>query len=89
MKKILEKIRFTIAYPMNKSTKHCWADLALFGMGYGLLKVFKRGGHACQRESLTEECKTCYCGKFYNGRLATKEDFKEICNGPETDKCPF
>lgn len=89
MKKLLEKIRFKIANYLNNSKKYCWADLALFGMGYGFLKVFKRGGEACRIESETHQCNTCYCGKFYNGRLATAEDFKSVCNGPEKDKSPF
>ena len=89
MKRFFENLRFKLAYFLDRGEKHCWADLALFGMGYGLLKVFKLGGKACKRESETHSCETCYCGKFYKGRLSTKEDFKVVNNGPEKDKAPF
>jgi hypothetical protein len=85
MKKLLEKLRFAIAHRLDKSSKFCWADLALFGMGFNMWhNLTNKRGNRCKFDSIEEE--TCYCGKFYKGRLATKDDYKEVNNGPETDQ---
>jgi hypothetical protein len=77
--RIFNKLRFKIARKMDRSEKHCWADLAMFGMGYNYKGVMNCGGSACKIESETHQSGGCYCGKFYKGVLCEKANSE----GPE------
>ena len=69
-----------LANILDRWAANCWADLALFTLGH---KLKLGGGKSCREESKTHSTKSCYCGKFYNGRLATKKDYDVEVNEPE------
>jgi hypothetical protein len=73
------KLRMRIAYKLYDlfPRNFCWADLAVWGMGYhSFFKVFTYWGKSAgcvheSMESLLSECSgknsTCYCGCWHHG----------------------
>lgn len=74
-KKLKEKLRWEIAFLLNERKDTCWADLAMWAMGfdYELRDCIphKIGGskwytgvRRCRQDARL--CGSCYCGKFVN-----------------------
>lgn len=86
--KWLERMRFRIAFFLDRSEKHCWADLAMFGMGYNKWdNLTKCTGTACKKESEDHQTETCYCGKFWKGQRVTDEIIKQRdIDNPKSDE---
>ncbi|NNV07163.1 hypothetical protein ETC03_12310 [Geobacillus sp. MMMUD3] len=79
LEKIKEKLRFKIAFLLDKRKDTCWTDLAMWAMGfdYELRDCIppKIGGskwytgvRRCRQEA--RQCGSCYCGKFVSEQYA-------------------
>jgi hypothetical protein len=67
------KLRWRIAYWLNRFSRFCWADLvawALDGESYQLTRSY---GGKCRSESVVHRDRSCWCGKFQNG-CRSRED---------------
>jgi hypothetical protein len=81
LEKFKEKLRFKIAFLLDKRKDTCWADLVSWAMGisgdYTIRDHIppKIGGskwyigvRRCRQEA--RQCGSCYCGKFVSERYA-------------------
>lgn len=75
LNKLKEKIRWSVAFWLNKRKDTCWADLAMWAMNisgdYELRDYIPRkiggskwytGVRQCRQDA--RQCGSCYCGKF-------------------------
>lgn len=63
--------RWPWAELMNRSDKHCWADLCSFGCGHRSLRESLGGGSYCKAEA-DAPMGACYCGKFASPEFRAK-----------------
>jgi len=63
-----DRIRWRIAYLLNRLPGQCWADLATWAGQYGPEPIrnpwspIDRGGRLCREDLI--RCGACYCGKL-------------------------
>lgn len=62
-----ERIRWTIAYWLNKLPGQCWTELVMFGLGYRR-NPWSPIDSACRGDAA--RCGVCYCGKIGDLRPA-------------------
>lgn len=64
-----QQMKWKVAQFLDRFDKYCWADLAMFGIGYNSLSetLFEKGGDACRRESNNTKSGECWCGKYCKG----------------------
>lgn len=67
--------RAKVAFELDESEDHCWADLFSFMVDGDKEMLDPSSGNRCRNESRTHEDKTCWCGKFFDGKT-TKEELK-------------
>lgn len=61
--------RWPIANALNKSRRTCWADLCSWAAYGGSLRERDVSSARCRQESVEHQHRTCYCGKWCDGRL--------------------
>lgn len=75
--------KWPIADALNHLQRTCWSDLVTWALHersndrdeneYHRLRSQLSGGERCREESIEHPDHTCYCGKFANGCLRTKD----------------
>lgn len=75
--------KWPLADALNRLQRTCWADLVTWALRkrsgdtdedeYQRLRNKVSGGEWCRKESITHRDRSCYCGKFSNGCLRTKD----------------
>lgn len=75
--------KWPIADALNRLQRTCWADLVTWALHersgdkdedeYQRLRNKVSGGEWCRNESTTHPDRSCYCGKFANGGLRSKD----------------
>lgn len=61
--KIPTRLRWKIAYPLNRLRSQCWADLVSWALNHNSdMSPLRPRGRECRADAL--ESGACYCGKF-------------------------
>jgi len=62
--------RAKLAFDLDESEEHCWADLVSFMADGDKEMIDPSSGNFCRNASKTHPDKTCWCGKFFDGKTA-------------------
>jgi hypothetical protein len=68
MKKLELKIKMFIARLLDKSNRYCWAELCMWGLGYGKFRERNCSSKNCRLYPEYQQDGYCYCGKFKDGK---------------------
>lgn len=74
MIKLWKRRRWIVADLLNRSPRTCWPQLATWALdghkGSGSWPDIRKGDpdHSCRAESLCHRDRSCWCGKFRDGK---------------------